>query len=115
MHVLSNLISYHAQIVAEDLDAKASLQLFLACYNMQPVSPIWIQLLQDMAQNKAFANKMVGLGCMKMVADTLNHLMNFRDLISIVGLVKCLVEGFNDHLQILLSKIYNMDLLAIHE
>jgi hypothetical protein len=71
--------------------------------------------LQDMAQNKAFANKMVALGSIEMVADTLNHPMDFEHLISVAGLVRCLVEGFEDRLCILLSKISIKDLLAIHE
>jgi len=115
MRVLSNLIRYHGYIVAEDLDAKGGLRLFLACYSMQPLNPTWIQLLLDMAQNKAFANKMVALGSIEMVADTLNHPMDFEHLISIVGVVRCLVEGFEDRLGILLSKISIRDLLAIHE
>jgi hypothetical protein len=82
---------------------------------MQPLNPTWIQLLQDMAQNKAFANKMVALGSIEMVADTLNHPMDFEHLISVAGLVRCLVEGFEDRLNILLSKICIKDLLAIHE
>jgi hypothetical protein len=68
-----------------------------------------------MAQNKAFANKMVALGSIEMVADTLNHPMDFEHLISVAGLVRCLVEGFEDRLDILLSKICIEDLLAIHE
>jgi hypothetical protein len=115
MHVLSNLIKCHGDIVIEDLDAKGGLRLFLACYSMQPLNPTWIQLLQDMAQNKAFANKMVALGSIEMVADTLNHPMDFEHLISVARLVRCLVEGFEDHLDILLSKISIKDLLAIHE
>ncbi len=115
MHVLSNLIMYHGDIVAEDLDAKGGLRLFLACYSMQPLNPTWIQLLQDMAQNKALAKKMVALGSIEMVADTLNHSMDFKHLISTAGLVRCLVEGFEDRLEILLSKICIRDLLAIHE
>ncbi|CAK9216345.1 unnamed protein product [Sphagnum troendelagicum] len=115
MHVLSNLIKCHGDIVIEDLDAKGGLRLFLACYSMQPLNPTWIQLLQDMAQNKAFANKMVALGSIEMVADTLNHPMDFEHLISVAGLVRCLVEGFEDRLDILLSKICIKDLLAIHE
>jgi len=70
--VLSNLIKYHGDIVAEDLDAKGGLQLFLACYNMQPLNPTWIQLLRDMAQNKAFAKKMVALGNMEWLQTYLN-------------------------------------------
>jgi hypothetical protein len=87
----------------------------LACYSMQPLNPTWIQLLQDMAQNKALAKKMVALGSIEMVADTLNHSMDFKHLISTAGLVRCLVEGFEDRLEILLSKICIRDLLAIHE
>ncbi|CAM6008245.1 unnamed protein product [Sphagnum balticum] len=45
MRVLSNLIRYHDDIVAKDLDAKGGLRLFLACYSMQPLNPTWIQLL----------------------------------------------------------------------
>jgi hypothetical protein len=115
MRVLSNLIRYHGDIVAEDLDAKGGLRLFMAYYSMQPLNPTWIQLLQDMAQNKAFANKMVALGSIEMVANSLNHPMDFGHLISVAGLVKCLVEGFEDRLEILLSKICIKDLLAIHE
>jgi hypothetical protein len=115
MRVLSNLIRYHGDIVAKDLNAKGGLRLFLACYSMQPLNATWIQLLQDMAQNKAFASKMVALGSIEMVADTLNHPMDFEHLISIAGLVRCLVEGFKDRLEILLSKICIKDLLAIHE
>jgi hypothetical protein len=115
MRVLSNLIRYHGDIVFEDLDAKGGLRLFLACYSMQPLNPCWIQLLQDMAHNKTFANKMVTLGSIEMVADTLNHPMDFEHLISIVGLVRCLVEGFEDRLAVLLSKICIRDLLVIHE
>jgi hypothetical protein len=115
MRVLSNLIRYHGDIVAEHLDAKGGLRLFLACYSMQPLNPIWIQLLQDMAQNKALAKKMVALGSIEMVADTLNPQMDFKLLISVARLVRCLVEGFEDRLGILLSKICIRDLLAIHE
>jgi len=115
MRVLSNLIRYHGDIIAKDLDAKGGLRLFLACYNMQPLNPTWIQLLRDMAHNKAFANKMVALGSIEMLADTLNHPMDFEHLISTAGLVRCLVEGFEDRLGILLSKICTRDLLAIHE
>jgi hypothetical protein len=115
MHVLSNLIRYHGDIVAKDLDAKGGLRLFLACYSMQPLNPTWVQLLRDMAQNKAFANKMVALGSIQMVADALNHPMDFEHLISIAGLVRCLVEGFEDRLGILLSKICIRNLLVIHE
>jgi hypothetical protein len=115
MHVLSHLIKCHGDIVIEDLDAKGGLRLFLACYSTQPLNPTWIQLLQNMAQNKAFANKMVALGSIEMVANTLNHPMDFGDLISVAGLVRCLVEGFEDRLDILLSKISIKDLLAIHE
>jgi hypothetical protein len=114
-HVLSNLIKCHGDIVIEDLDAKGGLRLFLACYTTQPLNPTWIQLLQGMAPNKAFANKMVALGSIEMVADTLNHPMDFKHLISVAGLVRCLVEGFEDRLDILLSKISIKDLLAIHE
>ncbi len=39
MCVLSNLIRYHGDIVAEDLDAIGGLWLFLACYSMQPLNP----------------------------------------------------------------------------
>jgi hypothetical protein len=109
------LIKCHGDIVIEDLDAKGGLRLFLACYSTQPLNPTWIQLLQNMAQNKAFANKMVALGSIEMVANTLNHPMDFQHLISITGLVRCLVEGFEDRLDILLSKISIKDLLAIHE
>jgi hypothetical protein len=115
MHVLSNLIRYDGDIIAEDLDAKGGLRLFMAYYSMQPLNPTWIQLLRNMAQNKAFANKMVALGCIEMVANTLNHRMDFEHLISVAGLVRCLVEGFEDRLDILLSKICIKDLLAIHE
>jgi len=111
---LSNLIRYHSDIVAEDLDAKGGLRLFLACYSMQPLNPTWIQLLRNMAQSEAFA-KMVALGSIKMVADTLNHPMDFGHLIYVAGLVRCLVEGFEDCLKILLSKICITDLLAMHE
>jgi hypothetical protein len=93
MRVLSNLIRYHGDIVAKDLDAKGGLRLFLACYSMQPLNLTWIQLLRNMAQNKAFATKMVALGSIEMVANTLNHPMDFEHLISIAGLVRCLVEG----------------------
>jgi hypothetical protein len=114
--VLSTLIRYHGDIVAKDLDAKGGLRLFLACYSIQPSNPTWIQqLLQDMAQNKAFASKMVALGSIEMVADTLNHPMDFEHLTSVAHLVKCLVEGFEDRLEILLSKICIGDLLAIHK
>jgi hypothetical protein len=41
--------------------------------------------------------------------------MDFKDLISVAGLVRCLVEGFEDRLKILLSKICIRDLLVIHE
>jgi hypothetical protein len=58
---------------------------------------------------------MVALGSIEMVADTLNHPMDLEHLISIAGLVRCLVEGFEDRLGILLSKICIKDLLAIHE
>jgi hypothetical protein len=115
MHVLSNFIRYNGDIIVEDLDAKGGLQLFMAHYSMQPLNPTWIQLLRNMAQNKAFANKMVALGCIEMVANTLNHRMDFQHLISVAGLVRCLVEGFEHRLKILLSKIYIKDLLAIHE
>jgi len=115
MHVLSNLIMYHGDIVVEDLDAKGGLGLFLASYSMQPLNRTWIQLLHNMAQNKALANKMVALGSIEMVANTLNHPMDFTHLISIVDVVKFLVEGFEDRLKILLSKISIEDLLAIHE
>jgi hypothetical protein len=115
MRVLSNLIRYHGDIVAEDLDAKGGLRLFLACYSMQPLNATWIQLLQNMAQNKAFANKMVALGSIEMVADTLNHPMDFKHLISFARLVRCLVKGFEDRLKILLAKICIRDLLAFHE
>jgi hypothetical protein len=115
IHVLSNLIKYHGDIVVEDLDGKGGLRLFLACYSMQPLNPTWIQLLQQMAQNKALAKKMVVLGGIEMVAYTLNHPMDFKHLISIARLVRCLVEGFEDHLRILLSKICMRDLLVIHE
>jgi hypothetical protein len=114
-HVLSNLIKCHGDIVIEDLDAKGGLRLFLACYSAQPLNRTWIQLLQDMAQNKAFANKMVALGSIEIVADTLNHPMDLWDLIFVAGLVRCLVEGFEDRVHILLSKICIKDLLAIHE
>jgi hypothetical protein len=50
-----------------------------------------------------------------MVADTLNHPMEFEHLASIARLVRCLVEGFENRLKILLSKICIKDLLAIHE
>jgi hypothetical protein len=115
MRVLSNLIRYHGDIVAKDLDAKGGLRLFLACYSMQPLNLTWIQLLQNMAQNKTFATKMVALGSIEMLADTLNHPMDFEHLISIAGLVRSLVEGFEDRLEILLSKICIKDLLAIHK
>jgi hypothetical protein len=115
MCVLSNLIRYHGDILAEDLDAKGGLRLFLASYSMQPLNPTWIELLQNMAQSKAFANKMVALGSIEMVGDTLNHPMDLKHLISVAGLVRCLVEGFEDRLGILLSKICIRDLLAIHE
>jgi len=115
MRVLSNLIRYHGDIVAENLDAKGGLRLFLACYSMQPLNPTWIRLLRDMAHNKAFANKMVALGSIEMVADTLNHPMDFEHLIHVAHLVRCLVEGFEDRLEILFSKICIEDLLAIHE
>jgi hypothetical protein len=105
MCVLSNLIRYHGDIVAKDLNAKGGLRLFLACYSVQPLNPTWIQLLRNMAQNKAFANKRVALSSIEMVADTLNHPMDFKHLIFVVNLVRCLVEGFEDHLDILLSKI----------
>jgi hypothetical protein len=68
-----------------------------------------------MAQSKAFANKMVALGSIEMVADTLNHPMDFENLTYVASLVRCLVEGFEDCLEILLSKICIRDLLAIHE
>jgi hypothetical protein len=68
-----------------------------------------------MAQNKAFANKMVALSNIEMVADTLNHPMDFKHLIFVASLVRCLVEGFEDRLDILLSKICIQDLLAIDE
>jgi hypothetical protein len=45
MRVLSKLIRYHGNILAEDLDPKGGLRLFLACYSMQPLNPTWIQLL----------------------------------------------------------------------
>jgi hypothetical protein len=93
IHLLSKLIRYHGDIVAKDLDAKGGLRLFLACYSMQPLNLTWIQLLRNMAQNKAFATKMVALGSIEMVANTLNHPMDFEHLISIAGLVRCLVEG----------------------
>jgi hypothetical protein len=115
MHVLSRLIKYHGDIVVEDLDAKEGLRLFLACYNMQPLNQTWIQLLGNMAQNKAFVKKMVVLGTIEMVADTLNHPVDFQHLIFAIGLLRCLVEGFEDHLEILLLKICIRDLLAIHE
>jgi hypothetical protein len=115
MRVLSNLIRYHGDIIAEDLDAKGSLQQFMAYDSMQSLNPMSIQLLRNMAQNKAFANKMVALGCIKMVANTLNHPMDFNHLIPVAGLVRCLVEGFEDSLKILLSKICITDLLAFHE
>jgi len=115
MHVLSNLIMYHGDILVKDLDVKGGLRLFLACYSMQPLNPTWIQLFRNMAQNKAFANKMVALGSIEMVADTLNHRMDLEHLISVAGLVRCLVEGFEDRLGILLSKISIKDLLKIHE
>jgi hypothetical protein len=115
MCVLSNLIRYHGDILAKDLDAKGGLRLFLASYSMQPLNPTWIELLQNMAQSKAFANKMVALGSIEMVGDTLNHPMDLKHLISVAGLVRCLVEGFEDRLGILLSKICIRDLLAIHE
>ncbi len=109
------MIRYHGDIVAKDLDAKGGLRLFLACYSMQPLNLTWIQLLRNMAQNKAIAKKMVVLGTIEMVADALNHPMEFKHLVSIARLVKCLVEGFEDCLKILLSKICIRDLLVIHE
>jgi hypothetical protein len=112
---LSTLIRYHGDIVAKDLDVRGGLRLFLACYSMQPLNPTWFQLSQDMAQNKAFASKMVALGSIEMVVDTLNHQMNFEHLTAVARLVKCLVEGFEDCLEILLSKICIVDLLAIHK
>jgi hypothetical protein len=83
--------------------------------NMQPVNLIWIDLLLNMAQNKAYANKMVALGCIEMVADTLNHPINCTVFCFVPRLVRRLVEGFDNRLQILLSKICITDLLAIHE
>jgi hypothetical protein len=58
---------------------------------------------------------MVALGSIEIVGDTLNHPMGLGDLISIAGLVRCLVEGFEDHLGTLLSKNCIRDLLASHE
>jgi hypothetical protein len=68
-----------------------------------------------MAENKEFANKMVALGSIEMVGDTLNHPIGLGHLIPIASLVRCSVEGFEDCLRILLSKNYIRDLLAIHE
>jgi hypothetical protein len=110
MHVLSNLIRYHGDIVVEDLDAKGGLRLLLACYSMQPFHSTWIQLLQDMAQNKAFANKMVALGIIEILGDALHH--PIAPFTSLAPLVRCLVEGFEDRLEILLSKICIKDLLS---
>jgi hypothetical protein len=104
MHVLSNLIKYHGDIVAVDLDAKKGLRLFLACYSIQPLNPTWIQLLRDMAQNKAFAKKMVALGTIEMVADTLNYPVDFQHLIFVAGLLRCLVKGFEDRLRFYCQK-----------
>ncbi len=115
MRVLSNLIRYHGDIVVEHLVAKKGLRPLLACYSMQPLNPTWIQLLRNMAQNTAFANEMVALGSIEMVVDTLNHPMGIKHLISVVGLIRCLVEGFENRLEILFSKICMKDLLAIHE
>ncbi len=102
MHVLSNLIWYQGDIVVKDLNAKGGLRVFLACYSMQPLNLTWIRLLRNMAQNKANAKKMVALSSIEMVVDTFNHPMNFRHLISIAGLVRCLVEGFENRIKILL-------------
>jgi hypothetical protein len=110
MHVLSNLIRYHGDIVVEDLDAKGGLRLLLACYSMQPFHSTWIQLLQDMAQNKAFANKMVALGIIEILGDALHH--PIAPFTSLAPLVRCLVESFEDRLEILLSKICIKDLLS---
>jgi hypothetical protein len=41
--------------------------------------------------------------------------MDFEHLIYVVHLVRCLVEGFEGRLKILLSKICIKDLLAIHK
>jgi hypothetical protein len=115
MRVLSKLIRYHGDILAKDLDAKGGLRLFLTSYRMQPLNQTWFLLLQNMVESKAFVNKMVALGSIEMVVDALNHPIDFRDFIPIIGLVKCLVEGFEDRLEILLSKICIKDLLAIHK
>jgi hypothetical protein len=56
---------------------------------------------------------MVALGSIEVVANTLNHPMGLGHSISVVSLVKCLVEGFHDCLGSLLSKNCMRDLLAI--
>jgi hypothetical protein len=48
-----------------------------------------------------------------MVANTLNHPMGLGHSISVVSLVRCLVERFHDCLGSLLSRNYIRDLLAI--
>jgi hypothetical protein len=77
---------------------------------MQPFHSTWIQLLQDMAQNKAFANKMVALGIIEILGDALHH--PIAPFTSLAPLVRCLVESFEDRLEILLSKICIKDLLS---
>jgi hypothetical protein len=122
--LLTNLVTYHIDIVREEFIVKGGIQCLLACLtslsHWKKFQIITSCLLQKMALDikggeEIMAHNGIQVLVQLLVVGLNDDNVNNTYLISIVDIIRLLVKGLEDPMKLLMSSIDDIDVLEIHK
>ncbi len=122
--LLENLVTYHMDIMREELIAKGGIRFLLACLtslnHQKSYEIITSFLLQEVARDIKGAEEMMAHNGIQVLMQLLiiglnDGNANYVYIKSIVNIIKLLVNGLKDPMKLLMSLIDDNDVLEIHK
>jgi hypothetical protein len=124
LKLLENLVTYHMDIMREELIAKGGIQFLLACLTSLNHGKIYeiitSSLLQEVARDIKGVEEMMAHNGIQVLMQLLiiglnDDNVNYIYIKSIVNIIKLLVNGLEDPMKLLMSSIDDIDILEIHK
>jgi hypothetical protein len=124
LQLLCNLVTYHIDIMREELIAKGGIRFLLACLasfdHYKKFEVINSGLFQRMALDikgveEMMANNGIQVFMQLLVVGLNDNNGNYLYFVSIVDIIKLSVKGLEDPMKLLMSLIDDIDVLEIHK
>jgi len=124
LKLLKNLVTYHMDIMREELIAKGGIRTLLACLtslnHKKRYEIINSSLLQEVARDINGAEEMMAHNGIQVLMQLLvvelnDHKYNYWYIQNIINLIRLLVNDLEDPMKLLMSLIDDIDVLEIHK